>query len=296
MSTPAIEARALRVSLVANAVLSAGALILGLWLGIRVLVFDGAFGVIGMATTWMALAASRKAVADPTRRNPFGWPALVPLVVAVQGVAALATLVIAAGDAIIVIRDGGQDIAVGVVAAYGVVLTITSAAMAWWLSRTHTDLVHSESLEWRSSAIRSGVVTAGAGIAAVLALTSWDAVLPYVDPILVLISCVLVAPLPISLVRSGVRELLEGAPPAAAAATIDAAVAEITKRFGLESPVVRASKLGHRLYLEVIYHVERDRWTIEDQDAVRTAILARLTELGLEVWPSIELTTDPNFD
>ncbi|WP_404431012.1 cation transporter [Microbacterium lacus] len=296
MATPAGEVRALRVSLIANAVLSAGALALGLWLGIRVLVFDGAFGVIGMATTWMALAASRKAVADPTRRNPFGWPALVPLVVSVQGVAALATLVIAAGDAIIVIRDGGQDIAVGVVAGYGAFLAVSATVMAWWLGRTHTDLVHSEALDWRSSAIRAAVVTAGAGIAAIFARMSWDGILPFVDPILVLISCALVAPLPISLVRSGVRELLEGAPPASTSAKIDEAVATITAEYGLDAPVVRAAKLGHRLYLEVIYHVEAGRWTIEDQDAVRSSILARLTELGLEVWPSVELTTDPTFD
>ncbi|BDV29636.1 cation transporter [Microbacterium terricola] len=296
MATVADEARALRVSLIANAVLSLGALALGLVLGIRVLVFDGAFGIIGMVTTWMALGASRKALQDPTRRNPFGWPALVPLVVAVQGVAALATLVIAAGDAVIVIADGGQDIAVGVVAGYGVVLAVGSGIVAWWLGRTSSDLVHAEALDWRGSAIRAAVVAAGAGVAAILSAASVTSLLPYVDPVLVLASCVLVAPLPISLVRHGVGELLEGAPPAGTAAQVDAAVVAVTDARGLSAPVVRAAKLGHRLYLEVIYHVEPGRWSIDEQDEIRRDILTRLDGLGLEVWPSIELTTDPGFD
>ncbi|WP_171013097.1 cation transporter [Microbacterium sp. 2FI] len=296
MAPPTAEIRALRVSLAVNTVLSIAALALGLLLGIRVLVFDGAFGVIAMATTWMALAASRKAVQDPTRRNPFGWPALVPLVVTVQGVAALATLVIAAGDAVIVVLDGGQEVAVGVVAGYGVAIAVTSAVMAWWLGRTRTDLVRAEMLDWRSSAIRAAVVAVGAGIAGVLALMSLDAALPFIDPALVLISCVLVAPLPISLVRSGVGELLEGAPAPSTTAVVENAVAEVTAERGLTAPVVRAAKLGHRLYLEVIYHVEAGSWTIDQQDEIRQDILARLGDLGLEVWPSIELTTDPSFD
>lgn len=290
------EVQALHLSLIVMAVLSGLALVLGLVLGIRVLVFDGAFGVISLATTAMALAASKKALQRPNRRNPFGWPAITPLVVAIQGVAALATLVVAGADAVIVITEGGQDVAVGVVAVYGVTAALVSAVVVTILRRTRTDLVRSEALQWRADAIRSAVIAAGAGVAVVLATLSVDAVLPYIDPVLVLISCVLVLPMPFALIRSGVGELLESAPPAEAGTLIERAVSAVTAEYSLEEPVVRAAKLGHRLYLEVIYHVEPGQWSIDQQDAVRRAILVRLGSVELEVWPSIELTTDPDFD
>ncbi|MGC4152129.1 MAG: cation transporter [Propionicimonas sp.] len=281
------------ISLLATAVLSVTALTIGVLLGIRVLVFDGAFGIIGLATTWMSLAASRKAIQSPSRRHPFGWPALIPLVVAIQGVAALATLVIAAGDAIIVISRGGQDIQTDVVAIYGIAIAVSSALMAWWLSRTRTDLVRAEELQWRSGAIRAAVVASGAGVAIALSGTAFDSFLPHLDAVLVLISCVLVAPLPLSLVRSGVSELLEAAPSETVSVRLREAIKITTTTHGLTQPTVRASKLGHRLYVEVIYRVEPNMWSIDDQDRIRREIVRALEDVELEIWPSVELTADP---
>lgn len=289
------ETRALTWSLIVTIVLSVAALALGIGLGIRVLVFDGAFGAIGMATTWMALVAARVSRAEPSRLHPFGRATIIPLVVAIQGVAALATLIVAAGDAVIVILRGGQEVAVGVVAAYGVVVAVVSTGVAMWLGRTRTDLVRAEALQWRSGATRSAIIAVGAGLALLLAASAFSQLLPYVDPALVLISCLLVAPLPLSLIRSGAGELLEGAPPPAVAAQVDAAVADAASAFGLEAPIVRSSKAGHRLYLEVIFRVTPG-WSVDQQDDIRRHILERLDGLGLEIWPWVELTADENFE
>lgn len=82
-----------------------------------------------------------------------------------------------------------------------------------------------------------------------------------------LIACAMIAPMAISLLREGGRELLEAAPSRALSAQIAMADAAA----GLPP------------------------WTIGEEDAVRRAITTRLDALGHEVWATVELTTDPGL-
>ena len=123
-----------------------------------------------------------------------------------------------------------------------------------------------------------------------------------VDPILVLIACAGIAPMAIGLVREGVRELLEASPAeplrlqiADAVAAGVAASVDPERAAPMPAPIIRATKLGQRLYVEVDFVVEKGQWQVDDEDAIRLAITERLDELGLLVWATIELTTNPEL-
>ncbi|MCJ0905575.1 cation transporter [Rhodococcus sp. ARC_M6] len=72
----------------------------------QAILLDGVYALIAMILTWLSLRVSRIAESGPTARFPFGTQALTPVVIAVQGVALLATLVYAAAEAIRVIWPG----------------------------------------------------------------------------------------------------------------------------------------------------------------------------------------------
>ncbi|MCC6495939.1 MAG: cation transporter, partial [Propionibacteriaceae bacterium] len=57
----------------------------------------------------------------------------------------------------------------------------------------------------------------------------------------------------------------------------------------------RATKLGRRLYVEVDFLVAAGEWDVSEEDRVRRSLISALTPLGLEVWASVELTTDPDL-
>lgn len=74
-----------------------------------------------------------------------------------------------------------------------------------------SDLVGAEAIAWRSALPQAGHddrCTGSRGLAAL----SFTVILDYIDPILALVSCALVAPLPCRPPRYGVLELLEAAP------------------------------------------------------------------------------------
>lgn len=293
MTVQQAERRGFIFSIVIAVVLSAAALILGIATGTRVLVFDGAYGVVGIAVSWASLAASGLASRDPNRRYPFGRQALVPVIVVVQGIATLATILLGAGDAIIVILSGGKPVDAGVVVAYSAVSTVVSLVFAIWLRRQSagSDMLAAEAVAWRAGAIRGLILTLGAGIALILAAMSFTTALNYVDPVLVLISCVLLAPMPFALLRHGMNELLEGAPSAELAGEVDAAVESVRARFELREGRARTTKVGRKLSVEVVF-LAQPGTTIAQVDDVRRELLALLESPDRDVWATIEFTAD----
>lgn len=288
------ERRALTVSLVLSIGLAVGAVLVGVLTGTRIIVFDGAFMAIGLILSWASLQAARAAAAGPTRRFPFGRDALSPLMVVIQGLALAGTLVLAFGDALVVIRDGGSDVSVEVIAIYGIVTGVIGFAVAWWLksSGKGSDLVAAEAAQWRAGSVLSVVMVAGALAVAVLMATPLRDAARFADPILVIVACAVLAALPVRLVRSGVNELLEGAPAPELAARIATVVESVRAEFDLPDPLVRAGKVGQKIYVEVDFVVASRNWSVAEEDDVRRAIIQRLSILPFDVWAYVAVTSD----
>lgn len=288
------ENRALIGSLIASATIGTAALIWGIASGASVIVFDGVYMLAGIVLVGVSLIAARAASIGPSREHPFGLHGATPLAVALQGAALLGTLVYGCVDAISVIIGGGSEAAATQVVAYGVVSGLISVLVMVALrgpARTSA-LVGAEVLSWRAGALLSLVVAVGGGIGVALKAAGHENVAVYVDPTLVFVASVGIAPMALGLIRGGVRELLEAAPPAALRATIDDVVARTRETYRLPAPIVRATVLGRRLYVEVDFVVDADSWSVDAEDRVRREITDKLRALDYDVWASIEVTTD----
>ncbi|WP_336627549.1 MULTISPECIES: cation transporter [unclassified Microbacterium] len=288
------ERRALTASLILSVVLAISALVVGILAGIRIIVFDGAYMAIGWILSWASLRAARAAASGPTRRFPFGRDALAPLMVVIQGLALAGTLVLAFGDALVVIRDGGSEVNVLVISIYGLITALLGFGAAWWLRRlaAGSDLVAAEVAQWRAGSVLSVIMVAGAIAVAVLALTPLRDIARFADPILVFVACAVLAPVPVRLIRSGVNELLEGAPPPELAARVAEVVEKARAEFGLPTPVVRAGKVGQKIYVEVDFVVGSAAWSVAQEDEVRRSIIDGLSRLEFDAWASVAVTSD----
>ncbi|MBA2948490.1 cation transporter [Streptomyces himalayensis] len=291
------EQRALRVSMAVSVALSVVALVWGLAAGSQVILLDGVYAILGLGLSWLSLHASRLSAAGPTPRFPFGRESLVPLVVGVQGLALLGTLVYAAVEAIRVILDGGSDVAAGGLAAYGVVSGLACLAGYGYLVRRgpRSDLIRAEAAVWLAGAVTSLVIAVGGVVALLLGRTAWRGAEAYADSVLVLVSCVMLARLPVRMLRQAASELLESAPEPAVQQLIRDVVERVRAAEGLPEPVLRTSKVGHKLYVEVGFLVPPGRWDVADEDRVRRTLRDGLAALPYEPWSVVEVTTDPEL-
>jgi predicted Co/Zn/Cd cation transporter (cation efflux family) len=291
------ERRALRVSVVATLAIAALAVVWGLVSGARIVLLDGAYALIGVVLTGASLRASAAADAGPSARYPFGRESFTPLVIALQGAALIGTLAFAAADAVVLLRTSGSSGTPVAVLAYGALTAVAAGAVALWLPRRvrGSELVVVEGAQWRASAVLSAVMAVGAGLALALTVPFGDAFTPYVDPVLVLVACAVLVPVPLRMLRDAGRELTEAAAPEPVLAAVRAAVAGVRARHPLPEPDVRATKLGRKLYVEVDYVVAPGAWDVSDEDDVRRQVLAALRPLPYDVWANVELTTDPEL-
>lgn len=291
------ERRVLGISLWVSVGSAAGAIMLGVLSGTRIIVFDGAYMGIGLILTAISLKASSASAGGPTRRFPFGRDAFTPLVVLIQGLAVAGTLLVAAGDAVVVIRDGGSPVSAAIIAVYGVITAVIGFALVWWMGRAapDSDLVVAEIAQWRAGAILSVMMVLGAVVALVLQGFGLDNVALYVDPVLVLVACLILAYIPVGLIRTGLNELLEGAPSKELDAAITDAVQAVRQEFGLQKPLIRSGKVGRKLYVEVDFVVAGTDWNVGEEDAVRRAVVKALEPLGLDVWAYVALTAAPDL-
>lgn len=263
----------------------------------QMILLDGVYAVLGLLVTWLLLMASGLAQSEPSRRYPYGRESLTPLVIGVQGFVLLVTLGYAAFDATLTIREGGSSVEPGWAIVYSVLTTVGSVVTWLWLRARsqHSDVLTSEAAAWRIGALRGVGMIAGFTFMAVIAGTSIDAAVPYVDPAMVLVTCAIFVPAPIGMVRVTIVELLEGAPSAEVQQPVLEAVEHVRARFDLDEPTVLMSKVGPKLYVEVDGVVDGDV-TVAQEHEVRLALAEQLEQLPYDIWLTAEFTPRPVED
>lgn len=287
---PRLERRGLYASIVITTVLGVVGVVWGWAVGSQMILFDGVFAFVGVVVSLVLVGASALSSARPTPDYPYGRAGATPLAIGIQGFVLFATLVYAAVEAVLVIRIGGSDFAPGWAILYGVLTTASGIAVWLWLraSAGASDLLASEATAWKVSALRGVFMVVGFSVMWLLLDSRWDGAAPYVDPVMVLLSCGAFLPAPVRLIRGTVLEMLEAAPRAEIEAPVLAVVREVLAQYPLGEPVVRVTKVGPKLYVEVESQAAPDL-TIAAEHEVRLAIESGLHDLPYEIWLNVEL-------
>ncbi|HET7799236.1 MAG TPA: cation transporter [Humibacillus xanthopallidus] len=290
--------RALRVSVVAGGVSAVLAVAWGLASGSRVILFDGVSAGIGLLMSGLSLAAARAAASGASHAFPYGRQAMLPLAIGGQGLARLGFTAYAVADAVTVLLAGGDSVETGSALLYAVIAACLCLGVTLWLRRHEgtSELVAAEVLGWRIATILSLAILSGFAVVALLpAGDLQQTAAAYVDPVLVIVVSLIVLPSPVRLVQTMLRELLDMRPPEEIEAPARAAVVEVCAGMGLPEPVIRMTKTGGRLYVEVDHLVEAGTWDVSDIDRLRTALGARLRSPAYTTWINVELSCDPTW-
>jgi len=294
------DSRALMVSVIASSVFAVGSLIWGLLAGSQMIVFDGLYSFVSVALSLLAVWALRAARSGPDERYPWGREIFEPLTITVKAVALAGLCLYALVGGIGELFVGGREIDAGWAVIYGIVATLVGIGVSLVLrrmSRGATDLVRAEAAEWMGDAILSIGTMVGFGVAFALQLTGNDALARYVDPAMVVLTSAIYLKIPARLAAEGLREVLTMSAAPAVRDQANAIVEDIARRWGLADPVVRLSKVGTRLDIDVVFLVEAASTarSVEQFDEVRAEMEERLLATGLEPWLSVEFTADPRW-
>jgi predicted Co/Zn/Cd cation transporter (cation efflux family) len=287
------ERSALRVSIAVTAVMSVVGVAWGIAAASQMILLGGVYGFVGIVLSWMLIHASKLAEQGPTTNFPYGREAATPLVIGIQGFVLAATLVYAAVEAAYTIRAGGSDLTPGWAILYSAIAATASLSTWWWIQRqsANSDLLSAEATAWRVGALRGVGMVIGFSIMLLIVDSRWVNASVYVDPAMVLVTCVAFISTPLRMMRATIIELLEGTPSSELQSAVDAAISEVRFEFDLHPPEVRLTKIGPKLYVEVDTFVQPDV-TVAQEHAVRVALRDRLDALPYEIWLNLELRPD----
>jgi len=267
----------------------------GILSGSSMIVFDGLSSFISIGLSMLAVIALRTSRAGADERYPWGREIWEPVTVVIKAIALAALCVYAVIGGITDLLAGGREVSTGWALAYAIVATVCGAVVTVLMRRGgRSDLVRAEAAEWFGDTLLSVGVLVGFVIAIVLVGIGRPDLAAYVDPAMVVIVSLLFLRIPFRLVGGGMREILSMSPPEETRAALDEAVEAVRARFGIEEAILRASKVGTRVDVEVDFVVGEDSsvHTVADGDLVRQALHDRLAELGHERSVIVAFTTE----
>jgi predicted Co/Zn/Cd cation transporter (cation efflux family) len=280
----------LRTTIAVTVALGALGVAWGILVGSQMILLDGVFALIEVALTALLLRAASLAVQGPTRNFPYGRESATPLVIGIYGFVLAGTLVYAAVEALATIRAGGSDFAAGSGIVFGVITTAGSITTWIWLRSTTdgSDLLATETAAWRLSAIRGAGMVAGFTLMALLVRANLDDTARYIDPAMVLITCVIFMPTPWLMIKTTVLELLEANPVDSIRDAVESRVDTVRNEFGFDPLTSRVTKVGPKLYVEIEGRVD-GHITVTDEHRVRQRMFDVLDELPYDIWLNVEL-------
>ena len=207
------------------------------------IMLDGLFSLIGFAMGFVTLKVARLVHQPDDPQFQFGYASFEPFVNLAKGLIIVFLAIFALYSAVDALTHGGRPIASGYALFYAVVgaagCFIIASIQRRTAAKTGSPLVETDAKSW----LIDGLLTSGVCVAFLIVMlierSKWAVYTPYADPVIVIALVACAAPLPFTIIRENLSQLLLGAPEPKFQIKVRARLEAATE--GLPSPTDRAA-------------------------------------------------------
>lgn len=294
------EQRTLKFSMLATVVGATLSIVFGLWAASRSIVFDGFYELIDAVMTAMALLVVRLIARGNDERFQFGYWHLETIMALVNGSILLFACLYAFIDGLSGVLAGGRVVHFGLGALFVSVTGLGSFAMYLVTSKaarqTRSQLLNIDARSWLMGALLSLGLTISFACAWLLSHSAEAALTAYVDPAILMIVAVVLAPFPIRTVMRAGREILIIAP-SELNREVHAIAETVAARHGFVDYSSYVRQFGRQQFIEIGFVAASGEETrsFAQLDAIRDEIAAGLGRRGPGYWLSVDFTADKNW-
>lgn len=286
------ETNALKLSAGMALFMAALGIVFGILTQSDAIMLDGLFSLVGFAMAVVTIRVSRLVKQPPDEHFHFGYAQFEPFLNAVKGLLMLGVSGFAIATAINALLHGGRDLNAGLAVVYAVIALagclVVGGLQRRAARRTGSPLLEVEAKNWLVDGVLSGVVAAVFVVALILGDTRYAYVVPYIDPVLVIVVVLAILAVPLRIVREGLREILGFAPAPDVQSEVRGRIEGAVEGIPVESLRVNMMKIGRFFYVlnQVVVSPEFRPGRIGELDAVRARI-AKAME-GFEPTPIVD--------
>lgn len=205
-------------------------------------------------------------------------------------------------SALVAMLTGGREVQAGWAVVYAIVASLVGFTMAFIVGRNakkcDSKMLQVDANNWRIDGIlSSGIALAFVAMVAIEKL-HYDALLPYTDPLLVVVLACMTIPVPIAVIRKSWRKLMAGAAPSAVREAVAEIVNNEIKLPQSHDNYLRIAEAGRLVYIQW-YVVTDANITLPEQDAIRAnffeKVKPRLANLNNNVVLDVVFTNNAHW-
>lgn len=301
------EQSALRASLIITLAVAALGIAFGLVSGSHSITFDGIFSLVDAAMTVLSMVVASLILRSTQRdglsqglRNRFslGFWHFEPMVLAFNALIMMAIMVYALFNAVISLREGGREIAFGAAIGYAALVVLVCFGFGYLEHRANRQIrsafVAMDVKGWLMTGGVSLALLLAFGLGFILQRTDYAHFTPYIDPLVLVLVCLVLLPVPVSTLRQALAEIAL-VTPADLKLRVDKVAAQIVKEegfIGYQAYLARAGR-GDQIEIYFIVPTGMPARTVEHWDAVRDRIGEQLDEANPHHWITVAFTTKP---
>ncbi|SDO45123.1 cation diffusion facilitator family transporter [Alkalicoccus daliensis] len=286
------EKRILWMSVIAAILFSVAGVTLGLLFDSQMILFDGLYSFISVGLSYISLAALKFMNQSDWEKYPFGKDMLEPIVILVKYTVILLLVTGSILAAAVSLFQGGRDFQVGPAFLYAAVSMAACLGVYVYLrkkSHTGSSLVRAEANQWMMDSLVSVGVFIGFLGALVLQRFGYQGIVPYIDPVMVMLVSLYFLKFPLKEMKNAWKEVLEMAPEDNVRERVQEKVAEIEKQHKIEESFIRISRVGRTIWVEIdlVAGSDPSLESLSVQDNVREKIAEVLEGTAPKKWLTV---------
>ena len=278
------ERKALMLSVIGSACMAALGIGFALFTNSLAVLLDGIFSLFGLGIALLGLGVSRIVQRPDDRYFQFGYGAVESFFNFSKGLLIAGITMFVLVTSVLSIMKGGRPVSTGYVSLYATIIAIICFVIAIKQSvmsrRLGSLLVKVDAKNWMLDGIISIGVAVGFFTATLLSKTRLSWIVPYADPIIVILILLGTAYVPVLIIGENVKHLLLRAPAAGIQEKANKIITTALSGFPVESKRLRIVQVGRYLYLHLIVVVLKkgSPVNIEVLDTIRDRVFNAVTE------------------
>ena len=299
----------LRTSIAVTLFIASIGIAFGLASGSFSIVFDGVYSLVDASMSGLSLMVVRLITSHASslqmsrklrERFTMGFWHLEPMVLALNGILLSGVAIYALINAVSSLLEGGRHLEFGIAMVYAA-LTVTACVIIAVIEgkanrKLRSDFVAMDVKGWVMSASITAALLIAFCFGYAVQGTSLEWVSPYIDPAVLALVCLVIVPLPMSVVRQALADIFL-VTPGDLKQHVDVVAQAFVERHGLQSYRAYVAKVGRSREIELYFIVppQMAAKTIEQWDAWRNEIGEAIGGEGPNRWLTVVFTGDPEW-
>ena len=280
-------------------------ILFGIFSGSGAIIFDGIYSLTDAIMTSVSLLVANLITAQLSEKRQeqlvkhftMGFWHLEPIVLGLNAILLTGSAFYALVTAIGTLLSGGHDLDFGLAIGYTAVVVLICIAMTVQNLRANrqiqSDLVALDAKGWMMAAALTGALLIAFIFGWLIRGTQHDWLVPYVDPAVLALVCLIVIPLPLPTIKQALADILLVTPPALKQ-QVDEVAARVVEREGFIDYRAYVARVGRGRQIEIYFIVPANQPAkpLEHWDGLRDIIGKELGEESPDRWLTIAFTTD----